>query len=480
LYLHHKHNTEIRRKHREQQRLIARAVVLVIQPHQKNFVLKILNAVNFTERCELDSQTLWSTNKLQNEIFQRQSTRAKLLNGNDTHLDTDELFNITGNSALMPIGNMNDNNLRAVNWSINQGGMINVSNISYKDWTTQWIFHCEMNGDTMRLTVNPTTEQSFFGDWLHTQVIDNNKLGKLCIGSNSGQRSWCLSLFYTIIGQPLLFEYLLLNQHFPGSRLLYKLLIYLKLSVQEQRYKSLLVVTQFLEAILLGHYYWWFQSASVEAAFELFGVMSENLLQKFAVKYDVWCPCPIHIYSNRKKFTAVRLSFNTPVKWDAENGNFMIHHQSSKRCFEQDLEHNHLCQNRITKRIFHINNAANHLFILYFKHGIPKNLWQRLLEGEFVKVGNYVRQVINAIFVIDDDDLPFICGYLLNNPTPNANNPKKWVKFDTKSSLIMNFVRVDYKTCKFVFFGPAPMNRILCNICNKVFQSDCYLGHSCL
>jgi len=343
--------------------------------------LQILDAVKFNTE-HLIRSSFWSKNRLKVETLARQKATVQLLNGNNHLFDSNELFQITGNPALLSLGYNTDNNLRAVNWSIEHGGLINISNISYDDWIEVWIARCEQSGDCLTLKIMPIDQQSLFDNWLNTEAIILKKLGKLKIGGNSGKRSWFLSLLYTVIGQPILLKYLSDQiEHSKGSRMLYKLLVYLKASVQEQRYKSQMVVTQFTEALLIGHYYWWKQSVSVEAAFELLGVMSDNLLQNFAVSYDVWCPCPKHIIFNLQNLKAVRLSFDTPVQWDADSGDFSIDRQNSKPCLIYDSTCNSMCLNRITERIFHIKNFQDELFVVYFKDGIPQNLWSALLKG---------------------------------------------------------------------------------------------------
>ena len=440
--------------------------------------MQILDAVKFNTE-HLIRSSFWSKNRLKVETLARQKATVQLLNGNNHLFDSNELFQITGNPALLSLGYNTDNNLRAVNWSIEHGGLINISNISYDDWIEVWIARCEQSGDCLTLKIMPIDQQSLFDNWLNTEAIILKKLGKLKIGGNSGKRSWFLSLLYTVIGQPILLKYLSDQiEHSKGSRMLYKLLVYLKASVQEQRYKSQMVVTQFTEALLIGHYYWWKQSVSVEAAFELLGVMSDNLLQNFAVSYDVWCPCPKHIIFNLQNLKAVRLSFDTPVQWDADSGDFSIDRQNSKPCLIYDSTCNSMCLNRITERIFHIKNLQDELFVVYFKDGIPQNLWSALLKGELVQVGRYHRQVINAIFVMNISKL-FMCAYLLDNPIANATQRKKWVQFNTQTKFIMNFVRVQSQSCKFVFFGPPPMNVTNCDICHKRFHINCYVNHIC-
>jgi len=400
--------------------------------------MDILSCVEFIQHKDIQTRLVVCTGQTLNQkCLDIRTTLARLLNPNYSEFNANYLFNITGDNIFIISSEQSapEEYVQWTNWAHRQGGHINECNMSYTKWLKAWDSQCANLGDAWVIEVNDENETMHFGEWLN-----NNSTKR--IGTNSGQRSWFLSLLYCLIGQSRIMN--ILKSQTGSDILLYKILLFLKLSIVYQRNNTMDNITQFVEALLLGHHFSWEGIWSVDTAFAMIDKLCPNISVYFTVEYEMMSYCSVH----RKKYhnetlKAARLSFANKVYWNQQSGLLSVNNHTG-----------HFCPNEgclTNKKYFRITNSNAHTLVLYFKHGIPTNMWKELLIQRTIKVGTVMRNVWTAIFYLERDS-KYVCGYLLDNDT---NNKLKWLYFDTHFAIMRRMVNIGCDSCHYLFLcGP--------------------------
>jgi len=406
------------------------------EPHKSIFVINLLHDVDFVGRKQDQSSFApWSEQTLRDYCHQLRLTTATTINPNWSTFSDAYLFNITGhNHLLIPLlqsGITPSKYVDWANWSHRMGGAINVSNVPNSLWLRVWHNKCLKTGDAMLIEVNDENRNSNFAHWFANH-------SKLQIGTNSGDRSWFISLLYALIGQKRLMKKM--TEEIGDINPLCHILLFLKLSIQYQRINTIETVLQFVEALLLGHHYTWEGKWSVDTAFALIREICPRFCDYFGAEYEMMSWCPHH----HKTFDldilrSDRLSFRSNVEWKS-GGLFAESNHTNRRCPE------HGCNQTIDIKYFRITSDRKHSFVVYFESGMPTAMWKSLKKHGRTKVGLHKRYVRTAIFY-EHVSQTWICGYLIRNPT------FKWVYFDAESKITRPLANLTYSHCKYVFFS---------------------------
>ncbi len=178
--------------------------------------------------------------------------------------------------------------------------------------------------------------------------------------------------------------------------------------------------------------------------------------EKFQVKFKSCSRCDINSHGHYKEIemNGIRLNFNNPVNWDENNGVVTENTQTAEQCWKRKTN-GRLCGHKSKKRLFWVTTPIDKSFIVYFEHGIPATLWEKIMSGRNIYFGyrKDLRQIGGAIFRINGNH--YVAAYLITNPNNNTIiNPKIWVQMETLEHKIKKFRYAKPENCRFIFIHP--------------------------
>ena len=457
--------------------------------YNTTFIQDILEEVNFNWHSEekqngndLVMTSLLTESDLKQLNEEEQIEIATILNqsANNQSYTQQELQTIVGWSWVLPNGKLQPNVLNAANWALVHGGKVGESQISYKRWHKLWQDYCEQSGPLSELDVTPNIEEYDLWIWLN-EKLDNGEINNLKIGGNSSLRCWFLCILYFLIGEQQFMRVVYEKREETwGQRLLYKILQTLKIGVIFQLDRVLNMVTEFVEALLQGHYCYWLEYGSVETGFKILLRMAGPIFNEFTVDFNVWSNCRIHQRYKQKQHRAHRLGFDYRIDWKHRNG-FITHYTQYIRKCRQILGNGNICSSQTVERIYEVISPQNSSFMMFFRIGIPIELWNQIMGGNLIYFGDEARQIGGAIFQVGSSH--FVAAYLLNKPRSSSRITKIWYKLETLENEIQKFDTACREDIRFIFVHPPEIscfcdlyddfNMVQCPNCQTWVHMEC-------
>ena len=447
-------------------------------PHNKPFVLEVLNSMqlDFQGQPPATTQTyLITADKLQNMAEKEQIQLAILLNDEENEELEEEYITVSGWSGLVPGGKVEQYMLTAANWAMKWGGRIGETKRSYTNWHQCWQNMCESRGAISQLDFEE--QDTDLWQWLNNELYEAYKKKKstnirVDIGGNSGLRCWFLSILYLLIGEKKIMQLLKQQQHqSDGHTLLYKILQSLKLGITQQKETALTVITQFIEALLQGHYCYWQDYGCLETGFKILQRMAPNFFDNFAVRFQVFSKCPVHKKYAKKKFNALRMEFCYKTKWHDKTGYLSYKQPKYYQCFKE-TDQTKICPTNTNVRMCKVLTPRSKSFLLHFEKGIPATLWKQIHTGHGIYFGEQMRTVGGAIF--RENGNHFVTAYLMVNHQEIKKNqiqPKVWFKLETLQRKILKY-KPKAKECSIIFINP-PEKSCFCGEYDDWFMVQC-------
>ena len=454
------------------------------QEYNTQFIQNILNEIDINWHSDeienvLEIGSLITESDLQMLNKNEQIELTKLINksSNNHELTKQDLQTIVGWSWLLPDGKYQPQRLDAANWARLRGGKVGESHVEYRIWHELWQKYCEQSGPLSQIDI--TSEILEEDMWLFlNEQLDQRKINNLQIGSNSHLRCWFLAILYFLIGEEQ-FMSVLYQQHndSPGKLLLFNILQTIKIGVLTQNINLLKMVTEFVEALLQGHYCHWDEFGSIETGFRIIYRMTGSLFNEFIVEFKVWSKCNIHKRHKfkQKQYKALRLGFDHNISWNPMNGHITHYAQYLNNCEQKD------CSYQTSERKYRVISPQDDSFIMFCRTGIPVNLWKQIMGGNLIYFGAEPRQIGGAIFQVNGNH--FVAAYLLNKPIFSGEITKIWYKFETLHQKIEKFDTATHQDIRFIFVHPPEascfceqyddFNMIQCPNCNTWVHREC-------
>ena len=461
-------------------------------PYNTPFVLQVLDFMDLDfhsqgamEHVVPTQNKLITEQQLQKMAIEQQMQIAISMNDADNKQLQNELVTIAGWSGLVPGGRVRESMVRAANWARKWGGAIGETQRSYRMWHECWETMCGKSGAMSQLHVTEEQLDIDLWAWLNDKLYDvqsNNRRLNVKIGGNSGLRCWFLAVLYLLVGENNFMQLLKQKRGDSyGHRLLHKLLQSLKIAITQQKVRALEIVTQFIEALLQGHYCYWEDYGCLETSFRILERMAPEFFKNFAVQFQIWSNCSKHGEYKTKTLKALRLELNYETKWSYTTGYLSYRQPRKYKCFETTRQ-GVLCSTETNKRFCKVLTPINQSFMIHFEHGVPATLWNQIMSGHCIFFGQDMREIGGAIFRTNQNH--FVAAYLMVNhsETPQTK-PKIWYKVETLSEKMVKYTNAKAEDCRIIFINPPEkscfckqyddLDMLECSKCNHWLHKRC-------
>ena len=344
------------------------------------------------------------------------------------------------------------------NWAKDNAGEVGVSSVTYCRWYESFVENLEIctGFDQIEIDDDWRNTGKHMWDFINILVDDGNASNAL-IMSNNNKRSWFLSWIYIWSAQEELLQLLQTNTNgYDGDNLLSKILELVRYGTIESNKGILSMLLQYIEALLIGHHCYWEFSADLYLGLDILTRVSSTLLSSSMVEYNLWCRCESgHLFSEQK-IRSQLLYLNFKSAWNRENGFFVQTTDYVWNCENLD------CESHSEYRIYGIENDQSDFFGIYFREGVPVELWNDIMRGLAVQIGSHLRMVWKGIFEIENSK--FIASFLC--APDSGDNNRIWWGLDTINERLSDHHSLCRRHCRILIFQ-APEK---CNICSNYWQ----------
>ena len=336
--------------------------------------------------------------------------------------DNDKMLTLGSWSSMIPGRAMRHDLVYAYNWALGLGGLPGTSQIDLRSWNRCLIeiFEARSGMDQIvfdvRAPIGLTTIRDFCEDLIFRK---KQKEAKIC--QNSNKRSWILSWLYIWAQDEILMRCLHHDLYLDcGNNILFKLLEVLKLATLHKNNGILIMLVQFVEALLIGYRYYWISQFRIQDGIRFFCNISPTFRRYTQAKVNSWSVCGHTCHRNARieyeraniTFEMMYLNFREII-WSHTNGLFAAITDNNWECGNPHPAGGQ-CHNRNRERIYCVVNAQSDTFAIYFENGVPDLLWRRIAQGRAMKIGTEIRYCQRAIFKEPTGD-KFVAAYLCTN-----------------------------------------------------------------
>ena len=380
-----------------------------------------------------------------------------------------EITTVAGFSGLALHDTVRAISVNTVNWAKQHGGVVGENKIEYGSWLNTWRSLIEQRGAMCGMRFSLEVENTQCWQWMNDKFASVNGLKNVLIGGNAADRGWILSILYLFMGEQCVMSWLQEQEHMPdGARLLYNILQGLKIGTMQHNLVAMDMITQYVEALVQGHYCHWTRFGSIETGFKIVMGMVPAFVDKFKVEFDIWSKCPMHGKFRSKALHAPRLCLYNAAAWDDDTGDIECDSNTTYQCFTR-VSRGGVCQRQTTKRVYTITSPIYTAFMIQFDKGVPVNLWLKILDGDLVSLGGILRQIGGGIFKTKGDH--YVAAELMINRTDSGKS-RVWIKFDTVTGKVVRFAQVKRTDCKVLFILP-PEKSCHCGAYDDEEMVDC-------
>ena len=250
-----------------------------------------------------------------------------------------------------------------------------------------------------------------------------------------------------------------------GLRLLWRMLFCLREGIKMQNAWILSRVTDFVEALLQGHFCHWKDPGGLSVGFDILRRMAPAVFSHFEVDYVKHSKCTQHRDSNQLRCTSSRLEFRNPVSWDDGSGELCSVGERMMLCDVPLRARNlrgggrgvrRLCLKQCRDRIYHILTPQDSCFFMVFERGIPESLMEQILSGQMIYFGpdnEDRRNVGQSIFEMAPNC--YAAAYLMHNTNSKAKRVvRHWWIFDLQAQKYVRLTKPQAADVRVLFIQP--------------------------
>lgn len=283
------------------------------------------------------------------------------------------------------------------------------------------------------------------------------------------------------------------NHH--GTMLLWRIIAMLKASIMSDCWSGVRVVSQFAEALLVGHWIDEDEPVTLTTALELIHRIAPGVLSFFNVEHNKWWQC-----SNvgcklarvdQEIFFARIIHLDGDFEWQGNGGPKMqtegwlkipVPRQYGLRCPRRTGARRRgsgtrrRCNQLMRLRYLTIPCSSKQRVLILCHSPMPENMWNDIMMGRTIKFAPEKPRVpYSGMFQLEDGRL-VMCLLLLETDL-RYRHVRVWQEFDTKSGqLRLNRAELTRERCVSILLQP-PVVSCGCGDYNDHTSSSCPVCH---
>ena len=435
--------------------------------HRTELIVQILEELDVNRMIDDDpiDETLVSPEDVRNFQIDELLHDMRMKDMHQNLSRESQILTLGSWSYLIPGYSLTNDELLSYNWAHNHNVMdcYGYTVIDVEVWHTIFkkYFECMTGMNDLDISGSCSDDEQTL-----TQYLGVTK--KVLIPSNNNKRDWFLAvLIIWCATENLLVEIEKLQFTSHGDILLYKMLRIVNYAIKKRKKGMLSMWLQFVEVFLIGHNCYWMVQHPLHISFLVMRNLSGTFVRNSTVWCDSWCECESGHKHDTQKLHLALLHLNFDGIWTPEDGQIMQYTDNNWKC------KNSQCHESTNIRYYNIINPQSANLCIFFRTGVPVNMFSAIKRKSVVRIGSCKRRVVKAIFSVNGEY--FVAAVLLHN-----GGVFKWWALDTKdcdfytSDEVLNAV-----SCRLLLFEEPEK----CGVCQQYIllyrqARECHLCHN--